>query len=58
MKKSKEQGTPLSQWYKRYKVMREREIMMEISNKEHVITTASLTSPVKSGSQSQSACFY
>ncbi len=34
--KNKELGTPLSQWYARYKVMREREILMEISNKDEV----------------------
>ena len=27
----------MSQWYSRYKTLREREIMMEISNKEIVI---------------------
>lgn len=34
--KNKEQGTPLSLWYTRYKTMREREIMMEISNKDNI----------------------
>ncbi len=34
--KNKELGTPLSQWYSRYKTMREREIMMEVSNKDQV----------------------
>ena len=29
-------GTPLSQWYTRYKTLREREIMMAVSNKENV----------------------
>jgi hypothetical protein len=37
IEKNKEKGTPLSQWYSRYKTMREREIMMEISNKDNVI---------------------
>ena len=36
IEKNKELGTPLSQWYSRYKTMREREIMMELSNKDHV----------------------
>jgi hypothetical protein len=36
MEKNKELGTPLSQWYSRYKTMREREILMEISNKDLV----------------------
>lgn len=34
--KNKELGTPLSQWYSRYKTMREREIMMEVSNKDQI----------------------
>ena len=37
IEKNKEQGTPLRTWYTRYKVMREREIMMEASNKDTVI---------------------
>ena len=37
VEKNKEVGTPLSQWYSRYKTMREREILMEISNKDIVI---------------------
>ena len=36
IEKNKDQGTPLLQWYARYKTMREREIMMEISNKDNV----------------------
>ncbi len=34
--KNKEKGTPLVTWYARYKTLREREIMMEISNKDNV----------------------
>ena len=36
IEKNKEIGTPLSQWYTRYKTLREREILMEISNKEEI----------------------
>lgn len=36
VEKNKELGTPLSQWYSRYKTLRERELMMEASNKEKV----------------------
>ena len=36
IEKNKELGTPLSQWYSRYKTMRERELMMEASNKDQV----------------------
>lgn len=36
MNKSKEAGTPLSQWYTRYKTLRERELLMEASEKEKV----------------------
>ena len=36
IEKNKDQGTPLRTWYARYKVMREREIMMEASNKDNV----------------------
>ena len=36
VEKNKEMGTPLSIWYARYKVAREREILMEVSNKEMV----------------------
>jgi nucleolar complex protein 2 len=33
---NKTEGTPLSKWYSRYKVMRERELLMEISDKDAV----------------------
>lgn len=36
IEKNKEQGTPLLTWYARYSTMREREIMMEISNKDNI----------------------
>lgn len=36
IEKNKEQGTPLITWYSRYKTLREREIMMEISNKDNI----------------------
>jgi hypothetical protein len=32
----KENGTPLVQWFKRYKTARERELMLAISNKDTV----------------------
>lgn len=32
-------GTPLSQWYTRYKTLRERELLMSISEKDHVRIT-------------------
>ncbi|RNA10362.1 nucleolar complex 2 -like protein [Brachionus plicatilis] len=34
--KTKEAGTPLTNWYSRYKTLREREILMEISNKDYI----------------------
>ncbi len=36
MEQTKEAGTPLSQWYSRYKTLRERELLMEAANKEQV----------------------
>jgi nucleolar complex protein 2 len=36
IEKNKETGTPLSQWYSRYKIARERELLLEASNKDHV----------------------
>lgn len=34
--KTKEAGTPLTNWYSRFKTLRERELMMEMSNKDYV----------------------